>query len=63
MSLQIDFFRNRNFSKNLDNFFRVFSDSLVCQCLKDYSLIDTEAHVVLRNPVIREIVDNAVQEL
>ncbi len=62
MSLQI-YFSKRNFSKNLDNFFGVFSDSLVSQFLKDDSLINPEAHVVLRNPVDREIVDNAVQEM
>ena len=62
MSLQIHFSK-RNFSKNLSSIIGILSDNLIGQFVNDDSIIDPEAHIVLKNPEDRIIVDNAVQEM
>jgi len=62
MSVQINFSK-RNLFKNLTEFFDLFSENLGRHFVKNDSLINPEAQVVLKNPEDRQIIENAVQEM
>lgn len=62
MSLQFNL-STKNFSRNVGSIVGVISDSLLSPFIKDEAIISQEASIVLKNPLDREIVDSAVQEM